>query len=252
MVVYHSDKLMSVLDDRPPNISIRYADCRMPLDLTDSELLASDPAELFRSQQNLTHDGWSVEERYSSSTWARLRFQVAVMREEVLEYNFQSPTPENVERLKCVSHNRSVLRCLYAILTKMFRNLSSRNKAVLDALPLHLRYSPERWDSGLPDTLCYMLTATYLSHCQLDFQIFRHLEKSDPDALVSLLRVSEQIVATVLRVGNLRTRASFLAHDFKFLVSCSTISIQKINAEMIRFSPMACQAPLSSPLRSKM
>lgn len=100
VVVYHSDKLMSVLDDRPPNISIRYADCRMPLDLTDQALLASDPAELIRSQQNLTSDGWSIEERYSSSTWARLRFQVAVMREEVLEYNFQLPTPENGEKLK--------------------------------------------------------------------------------------------------------------------------------------------------------
>lgn len=68
-----------------------------------------------------------------------------------------------------------------------------------------------------------MLTASYLSHCQLDFQIFRLLEKSDPDALASLLRVSEQIVSIVLRVGNLRTRASFLAHDFKFLVSCSAM-----------------------------
>lgn len=63
-----------------------------------------------------------------------------------------------------------------------------------------------------------MLTATYLSYRQLDFQIFRLLEKSDPESLLPLLQVSEDIVATVLHVGALRTRASFLAQDFAFLV----------------------------------
>lgn len=63
-----------------------------------------------------------------------------------------------------------------------------------------------------------MLTTAYLSYLQLDFQIQRHLERSDPKATMSLLRVADRIVATILQLGASRSRASFLSHDFGYII----------------------------------
>lgn len=98
--VFHQDKLLATLMDRPPRISKRYSDCQMPLDLTYSEMLTEDPAEIEKLLKTLTIDGWSLERKFCSSGWARLRFNVAAVREEVLEFPFQPSSPEQIARLK--------------------------------------------------------------------------------------------------------------------------------------------------------
>ncbi len=101
-VSYHYDKLLATLVDRPPRLSKRFFDCRMPLDINNHELLTEDPLETMRIQQSLTSDGWNPNSKYSCATWARLRFMVASLREDVLEYSFQPLTTDSVANLKCV------------------------------------------------------------------------------------------------------------------------------------------------------
>lgn len=71
----------------------------MPLDLADDELFA-DPPEFEQARLSLTSEGWNAEGKYFSSTWARLRYILAVFREEVLEYPFRPLTSENITKLK--------------------------------------------------------------------------------------------------------------------------------------------------------
>ncbi|KAJ5226524.1 hypothetical protein N7468_007749 [Penicillium chermesinum] len=95
---YQVDKLICTFFDRPPRILRRYADCKMPLDLTDDEILvAADEVE--RVGLLLDSEGWSATARFTSSTWARLRYILGVFREEVLEFPFRPLTTENKAKL---------------------------------------------------------------------------------------------------------------------------------------------------------
>ena len=100
VATYHHDKMIATLCDRPPRLLRRYSDCKMPLDLTDEELLIEDPLQLATLLRNLTSEGWCAEHRYSNSSWARLRFSLAMSREEVLEYSYQPLTPDIILKLK--------------------------------------------------------------------------------------------------------------------------------------------------------
>jgi hypothetical protein len=96
---YHKDKVLASLFDRPPRLLRRYSDTMMPLDLTDMEILAN-PTELLEARDKLNSDGWNSEERFCASTWTRVRFILAELLEEVLEYKFHAITTETVVKLK--------------------------------------------------------------------------------------------------------------------------------------------------------
>lgn len=96
--VYQVDKVICTFLDRPPRILRRFSDCKMPLDLSDKELLA-EPNEANQFSQSLGPDGWNPTPRYLSSTWARLRYILGVFREEVMEFPFRPLTPENKAKL---------------------------------------------------------------------------------------------------------------------------------------------------------
>lgn len=71
----------------------------MPLDLADDELFA-DSSKSEQARLRLTTEGWNSEGKYLSSTWARLRYILALFREEILEYPFRPLTSENIIKLK--------------------------------------------------------------------------------------------------------------------------------------------------------
>ncbi len=135
------------------------------------------------------------------------------------------------------------------MLIRRCRNISLRNKEQLDSLPTHLQYYSERWDSGLAYPTCFMLTSIYLTYRHLDFQILRLLQNNDADAPLSLVQVAADVVTTVLHVGSLRSRASFLAHDFEFLVSALPCYVCMPATDDPRSWHMASRAPPYSLLR---
>lgn len=99
---YQVDKLICTFFDRPPRVLRRYSDCKLPLDLSDDELLA-DRSNIEQAGLLLDNDGWSTTARYVSSTWSRLRYVLGVFREEVLEFPFRPLTAENKARLMQVT-----------------------------------------------------------------------------------------------------------------------------------------------------
>jgi len=55
----------------------------MSLYLTNEELLTVDLLQMNNLQRRLMSEGWSIEHRFSSPSWARVRFTVAMSREVV-------------------------------------------------------------------------------------------------------------------------------------------------------------------------
>jgi hypothetical protein len=103
---YHVDKLICTFFERPPRILRRFSDCKMPLDLLDDEVLA-DTNKAEQKGLQLNPEGWSHVARFSSSTWARIRYVLGVFREEILELPFRPFTAENKAKVMQVSRNTS-------------------------------------------------------------------------------------------------------------------------------------------------
>ncbi|EME48148.1 hypothetical protein DOTSEDRAFT_147401 [Dothistroma septosporum NZE10] len=195
VAAYQLDKFIATLLDLPPRILRRYSDCKMPLELTDEQLL-SDPEALAQARARLSPDGWSPDKQYIPATWQRVRFQLGMLREDILEYPFLPPTLENNAALK---------------------NLAQRCHQTYDSLPAHLKYNPDSWNA-IPPPACLMLTVMRLNYLQSCFQIQRLLQDTEPSAWSELLRVSAETVATVLQIGNSLNKAIFLRHDFPYIV----------------------------------
>ncbi|PKX93881.1 transcription factor domain-containing protein [Aspergillus novofumigatus IBT 16806] len=79
--VYQLDKSIATFLGRPPRISWRHSDCRLPLDISDEALTGSRAL----AQRSVTAEGWSCHAVYQRSAWIRLRFLISTFREEILE-----------------------------------------------------------------------------------------------------------------------------------------------------------------------
>lgn len=94
---YQLDKASATFFNRPPRIPKCYSDCKLPLDLADSQILAETPEIVLQAQNDLNDQGWSNNKVYSSATWARMRFILGELREELLEYSFGGKViPDNI------------------------------------------------------------------------------------------------------------------------------------------------------------
>jgi hypothetical protein len=138
---YNNDKVLSTFLGRPPRLSKRYTDIKLPLDLSDPELTA-DEAALDLSIRNLDADGWNTKGEYYRATWIRLRYISSGLREEILDFAL-SKIDANVER--------------------QLLDISRRIHETWETLPSHCRYWPTCWDDGLMTGDCLMLVVVYLS-----------------------------------------------------------------------------------------
>lgn len=85
---YYSDLSIATYFECPARISRRYANTKMPLDLSDDELLA-DEEKLQQARARLTSDGWAMDSKtFQSSTWARIRYIMGPWRDEMSKCSY--------------------------------------------------------------------------------------------------------------------------------------------------------------------
>lgn len=96
---YQSDKSMATLLGRPPRISWRHCDCKLPSDISDGDLVASHH-KLQLARNRLDSSGWNTNPVHQRASWIRLRYIISTFREEVLELFLQKPTPHVAESLR--------------------------------------------------------------------------------------------------------------------------------------------------------
>ncbi|KAJ5306407.1 hypothetical protein N7508_005422 [Penicillium antarcticum] len=194
---YQLDKNIATFLGRPPRMPWRYADCRMPLDISD-EALATDNMVLDYSHDYIDSNGWSLHGVVQRSSWMRVRFIVSTFRDEILEVSLRRITPE---------------------MEDMLDDISQRCHLAWEALPIHLRYTPQCWDNNLPVAVCLMLIISYLAYLYNDFLIQRLIAgKRNPRGNTALLSVSADILSTVLILGTQREQMVDLRPDFTWTV----------------------------------
>ncbi|KIM92973.1 hypothetical protein OIDMADRAFT_36209 [Oidiodendron maius Zn] len=83
-VVFDIDKGSSLLTGRPPALSYRYSQFKLPLDLSE-EVIMQGGDMLWRAVENLDDEGWSTEGKLYVTTTTRARAQLAIVLNEILE-----------------------------------------------------------------------------------------------------------------------------------------------------------------------
>lgn len=97
---YYLDKIFSAVFNRPPRISSRHADCKLPLDIPDDAPLTTSLEDLREIKSNSSHDGWNSDGIISTATWARLRYILGEFREEIAEYQIRSTPAVDATKLR--------------------------------------------------------------------------------------------------------------------------------------------------------
>lgn len=101
--VYRSDKTLATFFGRPPMMSWRYSERKLPLDLSDETIVTSDPEKLNDALSKLDPEGWNIEGKICPTSWIRIRCQLSVLRERMLEQSLSGePRPDVAQKLQYV------------------------------------------------------------------------------------------------------------------------------------------------------
>ncbi|KAI5377871.1 hypothetical protein J4E82_003251 [Alternaria postmessia] len=101
--IYRSDKALAVFYGRPPMMGWRYSDRKMLLDISDQAVTSEDPDVLNAELSKLDSAGWNTEGHLHPATFGRMRCQLAVFKERLLEQTLagekDSDVVQNVDEL---------------------------------------------------------------------------------------------------------------------------------------------------------
>ncbi|PSN66092.1 hypothetical protein BS50DRAFT_588856 [Corynespora cassiicola Philippines] len=188
---YNQDKTSSTFLGRPIRMSKRHTDIKLPLDLSDSEIVG-DEAALQLAIQSLDEEGWNKQGRYLRASWIRLRYMSFQYREEILDFALQK-IDEDVER--------------------QLKDISRRIRLSWEKVPSHLRW-PGYWDAIVPPSICVMLIVVHLTHFYNEFMIQKLLDHGLLTANAPLLRVSMDLLSNTLALGAIPDRSYDIYRDF--------------------------------------
>ncbi|KAL4876270.1 hypothetical protein BJY04DRAFT_200180 [Aspergillus karnatakaensis] len=218
--LYHADKNIATFFGRPPRVSWRYSDTKPPLDISEDAMLG-DEEELERALNNLDSGGWSVDAAFHRASWYRLRFFMGKIREQILELSVGPPGPESAKKLR-----ETAVRCT----------------ETWEAIPSHLRYSPERFSDDLPLPIRLMLLQVYFQYLYSMFLIQRLLAQHDPAAEPELIDISSQILSIVLLVGRQQEPNIDVQRDFNTVIVLYGFSSASVLLKALQAQVRTCQS----------
>ena len=96
---YRIDKSISTFLGRPPRLCLRYCDCPLPLDLNDDQLM-EDGMSFDLALASMDENGWSIDRTFRPSAWIRLRYIMAIYREEILEMSLSTSPSISEARIR--------------------------------------------------------------------------------------------------------------------------------------------------------
>jgi hypothetical protein len=96
--VYRSDKTLAVFFGRPPMMGWRYSDRKMLLDISDQAIVSKDAEVLTAELERLDASGWNMDEKLHPGSFSRLRCQLAVFKERLLEQSLAGEKDNHVVR----------------------------------------------------------------------------------------------------------------------------------------------------------
>ena len=95
---FYMDKMMASFVGRPPLMNYRYCNLEPPLDVSD-DVLIEGGASLDKAISELDSNGWNTLGKAYRMTTSRLRFQLAISREQTLDIALGTNKPSNLVRI---------------------------------------------------------------------------------------------------------------------------------------------------------
>ncbi|KAF2652265.1 hypothetical protein K491DRAFT_719106 [Lophiostoma macrostomum CBS 122681] len=188
--VYRSDKTLATFFGRPPMMAERYSDRKVPLDLDDNTISTSDPDALNRALAKLDENGWDTDGRIWSTSWVRLRYNMAVVKEQILEQSLAGKAnDDDAAKIEAIS---------------------SRCRHVWESVPSHLRYDLYDEDvawTELDPAITIRMISSYLEYLHMEFSMQRLLRRQTEAAIPAMLEFSMKLLSTVLVFNKQRQQA---------------------------------------------
>ncbi|CRG87130.1 Peroxisome proliferation transcriptional regulator [Talaromyces islandicus] len=183
---YNCDKNLATFMGRPPLIPRRYCNVVAPLDISEEVLVAGSEA-VAQAAAQLDPLGWNPNSIHRIS-FLRLRYFVALLREEVLEIVLGCKQGGTMP-IDAVGFENKVNHVL------------EKAKASWDATPSHLRFDHQ--DGGIAETAAhpwvsrYQLIMPYLEHLYSFFLLRRALLQQTGSGHAEFFDTAREVLSTV-------------------------------------------------------
>lgn len=114
-----------------------------------------------------------------------------------------------------------LIRTTLTITDTSVRDIVRRNQEALHSIPQHLRYYPEVWSEGRDREQCFSIAVNEMDFGYNEFLIQRTLVKRGRASSKELIRVSRQMLSTLLDIINHRAQIGIRAGEIPWLVLLS-------------------------------
>ncbi|CAG8145130.1 unnamed protein product [Penicillium nalgiovense] len=192
---FYMDKMIATFVGRPPLMNGRFCTLAAPLDLSDEVLVAGGDV-LSKAISELDSAGWNSEGKLHPVTSPRLRYHLAIIREETLEVVLGTREQHN--------------------LIQKSEEIQAKSRAIWQSAPDQLRYD-RRSNPHLNDG-CFTIVYLYLDYLYTCFLLYRAVVKHTNTGQADLCDISRRVLAIVIQVNSFRTPMVDLDRHFSWIV----------------------------------
>ncbi|KAL6229412.1 hypothetical protein BDW75DRAFT_245760 [Aspergillus navahoensis] len=210
---FYADKTISTFVGRPPFINYRYCSISPPLDIRDEDLIAGDE-QLRQAMANLNSAGWNTKGNTLRGSLMRLRFHLAVLREQALEIALGNHDDE-------------------AILSK-YNELIQTAQNLWQSCPVHLRHDQyiHNGADSEPPSISFAKRHIYLDYLYTLFLVQRMVVKRTSTSHEALFNTSRKVLTIILEVTGERHPGIDISRHHSWIVlyyglpSASTLAFE--------------------------
>ncbi|XHF97795.1 hypothetical protein AWENTII_001374 [Aspergillus wentii] len=194
---FYADISIATFVGRPPLINYRYCTSTPPLDLSDDVLIAGGD-DLDRAIAELDAHGWDAHGNKHRVSTIRLRFLLAVFREETLDVALGTHSQED--------------------LIQKYNQITEKARATWESCPAHLRYDllvKESCDTSYPT---FTMLHVYLDYLYTFFLLQRTLVKRTSTCHEPLFDTSRQLLSIIIKISAERDPLLDMSRHYAWIV----------------------------------
>ncbi|KAL2816992.1 hypothetical protein BDW59DRAFT_135058 [Aspergillus cavernicola] len=192
---FYADKCLSTFVGRPPFINYRYCTLSPPLDLSDEDLIAGGE-RLSQAISNLDAAGWNPQGCNSRVSMLRLRFLLAVLREQALEIALGTFDDTDI--------------------LQKYNKVIQAAQETWEACPARVRYDHDDKPDG--NSMTFAKRHIYLDYLYTLFLVQRMVVKRTNTAHEALFSTSREILSIILSATSERDPALDISRHLSWVV----------------------------------
>ncbi|KAI9368876.1 hypothetical protein BJX61DRAFT_536878 [Aspergillus egyptiacus] len=180
---FYADKCLSTFVGRPPFINHRYCSLIPPLDLSDDDLIAGGE-RLSEALSDVGATGWNSHGQHQRVSMMRLRFLLAVLREQALEIALGTSTDSDI--------------------LQGYNKVIEAARQTWETCPVWLRYKQNDDSKEMSSAMVSAKRHNYLEYLYTLFIVQRMVVKRTNTGHEDLFETSREILAITVGIANER------------------------------------------------